>query len=64
MAISTGMTSAIVNPLNEGLVRSVRAADVLAFNDPNREPWIVNDREPQTEGATGGRRRGGGRCRA
>lgn len=64
MAIGAGMTSAIVNPLHEGLVQSVRAADVLAFNDPNCEQWIVNYREPPKEGAPEGRRRGGRRRRA
>jgi len=64
MAIGAGMTSAIVNPLHEGLVQSVRAADVLAFNDPNCEQWIVNYREPPKEGESEGRRRGGRRRRA
>ncbi len=58
MAIGAGMTSAIVNPLHEGLVQSVRAADVLAFNDPNCEQWIINYREPPKEGEGEGRRRG------
>ena len=57
MAIASGMTSAIVNPLHEGLVPSVRAADVLAGNDPNCENWIVNYREP----AKAGQAEGGGR---
>lgn len=64
MAIGAGMTSAIVNPLHDGLVQSVRAADVLAFNDPNCEQWIVNYREPPKDGASEGRRRGGRRRRA
>lgn len=55
MAIGAGMTSAIVNPLHEGLVQSVRAADVLAFNDPDCQQWILNYREPPKEGE--GRRR-------
>jgi len=58
MAIGAGMTSAIVNPLHEGLVQSVRAADVLAFNDPDCEQWIINYREPPKEGEGEGRRRG------
>lgn len=64
MAIGAGMTSAIVNPLHEGLVQSVRAADVLAFNDPNCERWIANYREPPKEGEPEGRRRTGRRRRA
>ena len=61
MAIASGMTSAIVNPLHEGLVPAVRAADVLAANDLNCENWISNYREPpkqaEGEGASGGRER-------
>ncbi|NND83233.1 MAG: methyltetrahydrofolate cobalamin methyltransferase [Gammaproteobacteria bacterium] len=57
MAIGAGMTSAIVNPLHDGLVQSVRAADVLTNNDKNCENWILNYREPPKEGeaAAGGR---------
>ena len=66
MAIASGMTSAIVNPLHAGLVKSVHAADVLAGTDSNCENWISNYREPPKEGqAAGGRegRRGGRRRR-
>lgn len=56
MAIASGMTSAIVNPLHPGLVQSVRAADVLVGNDSNCEEWITNYREPPKEGeASSGR---------
>lgn len=58
MAIAAGMTSAIVNPLHDGLVQSVRAADVLAFNDPDCEQWILNYREPAKEGEGRESRRG------
>ncbi len=57
MAIAAGMTSAIVNPLHDGLVQAVRAADVLAFNDPDCKQWILNYREPPKEGEGEGRRR-------
>jgi 5-methyltetrahydrofolate--homocysteine methyltransferase len=57
MAIGAGMTSAIVNPLHEGLIQAVRAADVLAFNDPDCKQWILNYREPPKEGEAEGRRR-------
>lgn len=50
MAIASGMTSAIVNPLHPGLVQSVHAADVLKGNDANCENWITNYREPPKEG--------------
>ncbi len=56
MAIASGMTSAIVNPLHEGLVPAVRAADVLAGNDENCEKWIKHYREPTQAGATSGGR--------
>lgn len=56
MAIASGMTSAIVNPLHEGLVRSVHAADVLTGADSNCENWIARYREPPKDGeAVGGR---------
>ncbi|MGH1542779.1 MAG: methyltetrahydrofolate cobalamin methyltransferase [Arenicella sp.] len=57
MAIGAGMTSAIVNPLHEGLVQSVHAADVLTGVDDGCTTWITNYREPQKEGAVaeGGR---------
>ncbi|MDG1907087.1 MAG: methyltetrahydrofolate cobalamin methyltransferase [Arenicella sp.] len=58
MAIASGMTSAIVNPLHAGLVDSVRAADVLAGNDPDCENWITNNREPPKEGQSAGGREG------
>ena len=63
MAIASGMTSAIVNPLHEGLVKSVHAADVLAGNDKNCENWIVNYREPAKEGEAPTRSREGRRRR-
>ena len=58
MAIAAGMTSAIVNPLHEGLVKSVHAADVLTGNDANCENWIVNYRDPPKEGEQAGAREG------
>jgi len=64
MAIASGMTSAIVNPLHAGLVKSVHAADVLSGNDANCENWISHYREPPKEGtAAAAGRRGGGRRR-
>ena len=57
MAIGAGMTSAIVNPLHEGLVKAVHAADVLTGNDDGCANWITRYREPPKDGtqATGGR---------
>ncbi len=59
MAMSAGMTSAIVNPLHPEVVQSVRAADVVMGNDPNCSRWIKVYREPvaEAEGEQGGRRR-------
>ena len=64
MLACAGMTSAIVNPLDEGLVPAVRAADVLNGNDPSCANWIKNYRPPPAEGEEGrgrGGRRGGRR---
>lgn len=61
MAISNGMTSAIMNPLHEEVKTMVMAADVLAGNDQDCMAWIRANREPGAEGARerrGGRRRG------
>lgn len=63
MAIASGMTSAIVNPLHEGLVPAVRAADVLAANDINCEQWISHYREPPKEGGADASGREGRRRR-
>ncbi len=63
MLACAGMTSAIVNPLHEGLVPAVRAADVLMNNDSNCANWISHYRQPPAEGEEGGRRGRGGRRR-
>jgi len=65
MAISHGMTSAIMNPMHAEVKAAVMAADVLANQDPNCAAWIADNRPP-TEGgeeSTGGRRKGGRRNR-
>ena len=56
MAIASGLTSAITNPLHESVMQSVLGADVMMGNDPNCERWINRYRQPVTEGETGGRR--------
>lgn len=61
MIAGAGMTSAILNPLHDGLVPAIKAADVLNGVDPNCSNWIRTFREPPAEGAgegRGGRRRG------
>ncbi len=57
MAIAAGMTSSITNPLEQEIMNSIMAADVLAGHDPNCERWIKAHRTPVPEGTDGGRRR-------
>ncbi|MEM8977510.1 MAG: methyltetrahydrofolate cobalamin methyltransferase [Pseudomonadota bacterium] len=66
MAIASGMTSAIMNPLRAQEMEAVRAANVLMSTDPDCMNWITIYREPAAEGEAGGERRGrrGGRRRA
>ncbi|MFZ4721232.1 MAG: dihydropteroate synthase [Ilumatobacteraceae bacterium] len=61
MAISNGMTSAIMNPLHPEVKAMVMAADVLAGNDQDCMAWIRANRDPDAaqgarEGRAGGRR--------
>ncbi len=61
MAISNGMTSAIMNPLHPEVKNIVMAADVLAGNDQDCAAWIRANRDPDApsgarEGRAGGRR--------
>ena len=64
MAIGSGMTSAIMNPLHAEVKTAVMAADVLAGNDENCSAWISANRDPEAGlGAGGARRRAGGRRR-
>ncbi len=66
MAITAGMTSAIMNPLHAEVKNMVMAADVLAGHDQDCAAWIAANREGG-EAPTGGegrpRRRGGRRAR-
>ena len=50
MAISQGMTSAIMNPLHPEVKAAVRAADVLTGNDPNCATWILENRVAAADG--------------
>ena len=56
MAIASGMTSAITNPMQPDLRRAVMAADVLNGNDPDCGRWIAAFREPPPEGEASRRR--------
>ncbi len=55
MAISSGMTSAIMNPLHAEGQSAVRAADVLMGTDRDCAAWIRENRDPSAEGGRGGR---------
>ena len=68
MAISNGMTSAIMNPLHDEVKKIVKAADVLAGHDQDCGAWIAAQRvggDPTGGAESGGapRRRGGRRAR-
>ncbi|MBA2638535.1 MAG: dihydropteroate synthase [Nocardioidaceae bacterium] len=57
MSIGAGLTSAITNPLEAEITQAIRAADVLAGNDPHCASWIRHNRPAVgTEGAGRGRR--------
>jgi 5-methyltetrahydrofolate--homocysteine methyltransferase len=56
MAIASGMTSAITNPMQPDLKRAVMAADVLMGNDPDCGRWIAAFREPPPDGEVSRRR--------
>ena len=66
MAIASGMTSAITNPLHSELMQAVRGANVVMGHDPECSAWIHSYREPGSgegpqRGRRGGRRRRAGR---
>ncbi len=68
MAIASGLTSAITNPLHPETIQACLGADVMMGHDPHCERWIARFREPPPPGATGeaarGRRERGRRARA
>ncbi len=75
MAIASGMTSAIMNPLRPQEIEAVHAANVLMGTDANCQNWIMTYRDhapaaagsaataPAAAGSGGGRRRGGREAR-
>ncbi len=74
MAIGAGMTSAIMNPLHEEIVKACMGADVMMGHDPDCARWIKRFRQAPAmaagggaatpaEGAARGRREGGLRRR-
>ena len=65
MAMSHGMTSAIMNPMHAEVRSAVMAADVMLNKDANCATWIATHREAGADSGRGGkgRRRGGRRAR-
>jgi 5-methyltetrahydrofolate--homocysteine methyltransferase len=67
MAIASGLTSAITNPLHPETIQACLGADVMMGHDPHCERWISRFREPPPPGADGeagrGRRERGRRPR-
>lgn len=63
MAIASGMTSAITNPLHTELMQAVRGANVVMGNDPECAAWIRAYREPSADGDARRGRRGSRRRR-
>jgi 5-methyltetrahydrofolate--homocysteine methyltransferase len=57
MAIASGLTSAITNPIAEGVRQAVMASDVLMGNDRDAARWIRRHRVAPADGETGARRR-------
>jgi 5-methyltetrahydrofolate--homocysteine methyltransferase len=55
MAIASGLTSAITNPVAEGVRQAVMAADVLMGNDRDAAAWIRANRVAPPEGEMGRR---------
>ena len=68
MAMASGMTSAITNPLHAEVIKAVMAADVMMGHDPDCMRWIRKFRQAPTMGADGemgrGRRETSNRRRA
>jgi len=68
MAITSGLTSAITNPLHPETIQACLGADVMMGHDPDCARWISRYREPPPAGADGeagrGRRERGRRPRA
>jgi 5-methyltetrahydrofolate--homocysteine methyltransferase len=68
MAIGSGMTSAITNPLHPEVIEAVMGAEVMMGHDPDCARWIRKYRDVPPPGAAGegaarGRREGGHRRR-
>ena len=58
MAIASGLTSAITNPLHADIVKACMAADVMMGHDADCTQWIRKFRETPPVGADGEAGRG------
>ncbi|MEX6500652.1 dihydropteroate synthase [Pseudomonas zhanjiangensis] len=58
MAIASGLTSAITNPLHEEIMAAIMGADVMMGHDPDCMRWIKKFREAPAVGADGSEARG------
>ena len=56
VAIASGLTSAITNPLHNSVMQAVMGADVMMGNDPHCTKWIKKYRGPITEDEKGRKR--------
>ncbi len=63
MAIASGMTSAITNPLHAAIMQSVQGANVVMGHDAECANWIAANRDPNVAGRERKGRRGGRRGR-
>jgi 5-methyltetrahydrofolate--homocysteine methyltransferase len=63
MAIASGMTSAIMNPMHAEVKAAVMAADVLMGTDRDCAAWIRANRDPNAPAGEGARRGREGRRR-
>ncbi|MNY33597.1 5-methyltetrahydrofolate:corrinoid/iron-sulfur protein co-methyltransferase [compost metagenome] len=57
MAIASGMTSAITNPLHGEIMAAILGADVMMGHDPDCMRWIQKFREPPAASSDGARGR-------
>ncbi len=62
MAIGAGMTSAITNPMHDGVMQACMGADVMMGHDPDCRQWITRYRDPSA--AAGGEGEGERRRRS
>jgi 5-methyltetrahydrofolate--homocysteine methyltransferase len=63
MAIASGLSSAITNPIEEEIMKAVLGADVMMGHDKDCRRWIKKFRAPAPEGIDSGRQRRQGRRR-